>query len=607
MSPNLYDSTDFTTLRREQCPKCAEEGRDTTGDNLHVRLHIPTQREMKHCFACGYTDSGRDSIGGVKQPGRPLIKEPFVDNVAAKYRMTIDGNVLYFGYATPDGILKRYKVRDYNLPKQHRDHFRWDKKGECTLLYGMDTCSNTNGILILTFGEKDAPAAHILTDGWNAVSLPNGDAGWERPLKANYSWLMQFKTILIAGDNDEPAQRTALAIKEFLGFRAKVVSLPAYTINLEDGAVTLKDPFDYLNHGFKKEFTDAIKAAYTKTEDYTYDTEELISRIGVYLDGPTSHPIYSGIAELDALCPMYRHQFTLLFGAPGKGKSTFVRSILKSIIEQGVRPYFISYEESVEETIMKLIPPILGEPIYYDAAGTITNTKSDILDKVYRLTHVMDIAKVPEGRKLDHVYLSETLEYAYVARGCQFVALDHITWLADMSSNPIMDIKIMVHAVGDIVKKYPMHVLVVSHNKRPTYDPKQDRNHKRKSDWEELEEPTLRDTLYGSGLEQIAFNIWSLKSPDNEPMRLFVLKNRKRGKKGMGRVYLYFLPDTYEIVGISRYEKSTKSQRKSNSSRWDSGTVRQQHRETAFGAVLPPSEAVRHNTGSVPTEDVEEE
>lgn len=585
-----YDPSQYRHLRREPCPKCRENGGDTNGDNLHIWLHLKSQKETKHCFACGYTISTAEVLGRIKQPGLPFKRKPFTDNAIAKYRITceiINGDIImYFGYATPEGHLKRYKVRDYRYPKEHQNHFRWDKPGECTLLYGMDTCSNTNGVLIITEGEKDAPAAHILTDGWNAVSLPNGADSYTNCIQANYAWLMQFKIILLCLDNDEVGMRAADKIKSVLGFRAKIVSLPAYTVQLPNGVVQVKDAFDYLNHGLKREFMDALTAAQQRAEDLAYDQEELLELIGDYLSSAGSLPIYTGIPEVDALCPMYRHQFTILFGAPGKGKSTFVRSIIRDIIKQGVRPYFLSFEESIEDTLIKLIPPVLGEPIYYDELGKITNDKHDILDKVRRLTTVMDIAKVPEGRKLDHEYLAEVIEYAHVARNCDFIAVDHLTWLADMSGNPIMDIKLMVHSVADACKRYPIHVLLVSHNKRPTNDARLERGMKRRSDWEEREEPTLRDTLYGSGLEQLAFNIWSIKSPDDEAMKLYILKNRKRGKSGMGVVHMYFQPQTYTIIGAKEYGH-TQQQRNDYTTRWKHGTVRQQFGETTFGTVLP--------------------
>ena len=47
---------DFTYTHKTQCPKCASEGGDRSGDNLHVYGLDDDGRSLGfHCFSCQFT------------------------------------------------------------------------------------------------------------------------------------------------------------------------------------------------------------------------------------------------------------------------------------------------------------------------------------------------------------------------------------------------------------------------------------------------------------------------------------------------------------------------------------------------------------------------
>jgi len=52
-------------ISQERCPKCAEVGKDTRGDNLHVYSD-----NHRYCFGCGYYRSG--NVSYVSNPAPPL-------------------------------------------------------------------------------------------------------------------------------------------------------------------------------------------------------------------------------------------------------------------------------------------------------------------------------------------------------------------------------------------------------------------------------------------------------------------------------------------------------------------------------------------------------
>lgn len=63
-------------IRKERCPRCAENGNDKAGDNLAIY-----DDGGAYCFACGYNKKG-NGVGnefiadvGVKKPKTPSLKK----------------------------------------------------------------------------------------------------------------------------------------------------------------------------------------------------------------------------------------------------------------------------------------------------------------------------------------------------------------------------------------------------------------------------------------------------------------------------------------------------------------------------------------------------
>lgn len=591
-----YKSSDYQFLRHESCPVCG------SSNNVGVWLHKPTNKETKWCFTDGCTNNlTTQQIGAKEQPGSPLPQE-WLDvlrispRTAAKYRMTHTGKVLYFGYATSQGKLSRVKKRDYNLPKEHDYHFSWlTKEGETTLFYGMDSCTNSEKKLLIVSGELDAPCAYEMT-GINTVSIPNGDGGVESVIRDNFVWLKQFKVIYICFDNDEPGQRAAEKAQAMIGYRSRIVSLPQYTIPLEDEVIKLKDARDYRKYSFDTEFTEALVAADKSVQPFVWAENELLARVQEsYQSGNTRH--YStGIPELDQLCPIRLKELTIVFGAPGRGKSSLGRFMMKKMLEQGIKSYYMSFEEPPENVVYRLSPLLLGEYIYYDNEGSVSNPLDDVLDKTRRIGSMVRIAKL-ESVDPDELY--DSIECAYVTHGCQFILLDHITWLLDSAGNPVQTARVIMHKLCDLVTRYPIHIYCVAHNQAQSR-PQASTKTPTKKDWEEYEEPTQRDVQWSSGFEQMAYNIWGLKNPDDpdQPMRIYVLKNRFGGKKKCGKVFAYYQDDGSFLGATDAAKKSKGSHR----NRGDNTQVRQQTRDAVAEEVLPADTEVPKNIHSVPEE-----
>jgi hypothetical protein len=120
---------------KEPCPKCREEGRDTSGDNLH---RFPEGNA--YCNACGYKENARNNVRDELIKTLAFSKMTVADVTAMElpfghtpermvdakiymdYGITVEFDTatgslkrVYYPYFNDAGVVNAYKVR--TLPK----------------------------------------------------------------------------------------------------------------------------------------------------------------------------------------------------------------------------------------------------------------------------------------------------------------------------------------------------------------------------------------------------------------------------------------------------------------------------------------------------------
>ena len=589
-----YDKADYEFLRHEPCPKCGST------NNVGVWRHKSTGGETKYCNSdgCDYKITTaslyKSSQPGTALPDSWLQAKGLTAEVCKQYRITRDGKVIYFGVASPDGKLRGIAGRNYGVPKHNDKHFFW--KQSSNLLYGMDSCTGQDR-LIITSGFWDAPSAKLLT-GWNAVSLPNGDKSAKNSITDNYQWLKRFKRIYICFDNDESGQAAAVTSMEILGYRARNIILPDFTVLTGDEAVSVKDANDYIRHGLHKEFQQACMSADARLTPYVFGSEADEQYAEYKLRGD-SQGWSTGIPELDALLTLRQNEFTILFGAPGRGKSTFARFL---VAMSQVRPFYISLEDPVWICLDNLSKVLLHEHTPYDAFGTCTLTKDELLKRSRAIRERVSLAHLdsctPE-------VLADAIECAYVQYGCQFIVLDHITWLLNMEDDQRATAVKYMNVIADLCKRLPIHIFVVSHNKPLDYSVQKQHSKKFMSDWEEYVDPTARDAQWSSVFEQVAWNILGWKNPSdaNTPAKLHVLKNRTGGMKKLGVVLLYFDDEYNTYMGVKEYARKTQERQRQISDRRDSSHLSLNAGENHTGDLQSVDSSERVEVSRIPSQN----
>lgn len=112
-----------------------------------------------------------------------------------------DGSIIFPFYR--DGELIYVKFRAPRKP-QGKERKEWQFPGSRPILFGMDTCSFSQP-LVITEGMIDALSLYE-AGARNIVSVPSGCSNLDW-IDHCWDWLERFKTVILFGDNDDPGRK----------------------------------------------------------------------------------------------------------------------------------------------------------------------------------------------------------------------------------------------------------------------------------------------------------------------------------------------------------------------------------------------------------------
>lgn len=251
-----------------------------------------------------------------------------------------DGNTLFQYYDLND-VLVTVKVRMSRAFKKGVDKSKiWHLPGSdhVDILYNINRI-NTTQPLIITAGEGDC--ASCIESGFpNTVSINGGDQNLKW-ISECWDWLSQFNEIILIHDNDESGQKFAKDVTTRLGeYRVKVVDLPKFTVNNNGDKVAIKDVNELLYYEGKEAVREAIREAKEAEIPSVIDYSDVKKFDMSDVDGFITH-----FQELDdALEKFYMGSTTLITGAPGSGKTSFLSTIICQSVEQGFPTFVYSGE-----------------------------------------------------------------------------------------------------------------------------------------------------------------------------------------------------------------------------------------------------------------------
>jgi len=537
---------------RTRCPVCAENGRDTSRDNLCVY-----EDGGKHCFACGYHE-GINTKAETFSKKRSGLKFVTGDIRAIGDRNITEKTARFYGYQSlikngdrvdiapfyKDGVMVAQKLRG---PKKA---FQWRGDTNKVSLWGQHLWKSAKGKrLVITEGEIDCMSvAQLLECKWPVVSLPSGAAGAARAIKDNLEFVCSYEEVVLMFDMDEAGRDATKEVAELLPpGKCKVASLP------------YKDP----NECLLKNQGKAIIQAMWEAQKYSPDEIVHVSQVvqSATLEGTRVYPFpFDSLSEF--LLGQRSGEITLWASGTGSGKSTILREIIHHHLIEGRSVGAIMLEESPQETVDDMISLIINKPVKAIRAKRIMNELRSKLGKEPISVDIIDdytdeeyaIARnTLEGSQLyiyDHLgnsglqNLCARIEFMAVSLGVDVIVLDHITAAAagligstndyDGGSSERLLIDNIMKELRALVSRTGVHIDVVSQLKKTN------------KAYEEGERITLQD-LRGSGsLSSVPNTVVALeRDRQNADPKIAntttvrVLKNRLTGKSGVASCLYY--------------------------------------------------------------------
>lgn len=330
-------------IRKEQCPICKDSGQD----NLAIY-----DDGSSFCFACNKANVNKEVANWIKGHAqdinaRGLTAETlkFFDYQVGKDRT---GQAVH--------IANYFDDRDRLIAQKIRTK---DKKfkiigdGKDLPLYGKWKWSpNPNISITITEGEIDCLSV-AASQGcqYPVVSIPTGASQAKKVLERNLPWLMGFKFVTLAFDNDKDGKKaTQECIDLFEPGKVKVVDWG----NAKDANELLKD-------GKVDELRQALRYAKTIMPERIVSSGDIMDRI---LQRPTKGIEYPWPTLTDITYGFQPSEIHVIVAANGIGKTEYVKDLMYHFLDRGMNIGLFSFEQSPESTIRRIVGAKLGQKLH---------------------------------------------------------------------------------------------------------------------------------------------------------------------------------------------------------------------------------------------------
>ena len=527
---------------KEACPKCQEEGRDRSGDNLAVY-----DDGGAFCFSCGY----RRLKGSTAKP-----------KSEAKTSLTLEQVMTYPHGADPTRKLDAAIVSDFDIRVSHNAetgdvdkvyYIYTDNDGKpCNFkrkrlsdksfitggtlpgLYGKAQCTGTD-YLIVTEGEEDThavkgllqyPPVGLKAIKYDTVSLPNGAnrktdraPRIEPELLAELDWLQQYKRVYLIFDSDEAGKYWSTVIADWM---CKAVEVRVVTLDKTIG----KDASDYLRAGAYSEFREAIR------DNEVYEPDGVVAGEDISISElvepiPEGYTIpWSGLN--DRLKGLRKAEIVTICAASGIGKSTMLREMMYSLTEQGAAIANIALEDQMNVAAQAMVALDMHIPLHRFRFHP--PSEEEIKPSYEKM--------VANGRTYFYKHfggltcdtLINRLQYYIRSKKVDFICLDHLSMVvsASDSQNERKDIDKLMTQLAQLVTETGVGLIQVVHLKRVNT-----RDGKSFAKGGEVE---LTDLRGSAALEQLSWSVIGLErdqqGDDSDFIQVRLLKNRTVGYTG---------------------------------------------------------------------------
>lgn len=474
---------------------------DSGRDNL-----VTHANGSKHCHACGYHEgsgnhSSEDRVTTARiptiEPGQfvNLSSRKISQKTCEKYGTTATRYTGYLGKEMlrdhpvvvfnwfKDASLVRQKIRDI------QNSSRCTQKGDTTHLelFGSHAFTpNSEYFVIVTEGEFDALAVHEAT-GYAAVSITNGANNAAKELRENFEWLMKWKYVVLAFDNDEVGRKAADECAAIL----------------EPGKVRIcffpeKDANDMLKAGKEAELKQYLWNAKEIFPNDLVTAEDIEERI---MEQPQRGPSWPWKDLTDITYGFHTGKVYILAGGTGIGKTEVVKElILHQIYENNTKCAMFSFEQAAEDTYRRLIGGRLNVPLHIPgnkvSRELIHKEVKNLSDKVY----VFD-RKASGEELLSFDLIVNKIKVLAKAKGVKLIVIDNLKSISATLQDKFHGIEQCMVKLQSVASAYDVTFLVVSHLAK---DKKSAKAGQEDESWGRGRMPVLENIYGSSAIEAVA-------------------------------------------------------------------------------------------------------
>lgn len=523
------------------CPHCGSSDAAAEYDDGHW-----------YCFSCGKIWGGNsyerkdveqmiamEDKGRVREITERCISEETCKKFGVRTLKT-NGKIVkhYYPYYNKKGEQKAEKVRTVE-----GKNFIWTGEKSDLQLFGAQCQPTTGRFVVVCEGEIDALSMYQVLGGrYTVVSLPDGCRSF-KALKDNYQYLDRFDNIILCLDGDKPGREAVERAVQYL---------PHKKVKLMKFSEDLKDPNEMLMQGKTQELLNLFWRAEEHRPEDIINIGDMFERLSEYRKTHNYTPTpWAGLTDM--IQGTRPGQLIVIAAGTGSGKSLFLRNWMYYLMQTTQFSVGALYlEENPEETVISLMSIAAGKNL---KKNTVWDSCTDEELKEYFNSCNVNrrIELFDPLSNTDPDYICSKIRYLAVARGCQYIILDHITYLADDAEDPRRCLNKLIKNLHDLCVELGIVIIAACHLRK---SPNANKTH------EEGGRVTLDDLKDSSSIKQLSDVIIGLErngqDEDQEKANttlLRVLKNRDFGLKGPATA-LYYDKITTRLTEVGLEETS---------------------------------------------------
>jgi twinkle protein len=267
-------------------------------------------------------------------------------------------------------------------------------------------------------GEYDALATHEITRGNTATISVRSASSAKRDATRDYEFINSFSKIILAFDSDEPGQTAARSVASLFDFNK------VYHVKLNRH----KDANAYLEANEADEFVNAWKAARRYAPDNIISTlPEFAKSLQKAKEDIIGTYPFEGLQS--RLYGLARGETCVFKGDEGIGKTEIFRAMEHHLLTTTKSNIgIIHLEEDNGTTLRALAGYALNSPVVLPDSNV---SNSDVLDALSSLGGEHGRINVHSSFDIeDENAIIDNIRYLVSAANCDFIFMDHISWLA---------------------------------------------------------------------------------------------------------------------------------------------------------------------------------